>query len=92
MSSGCWVERSIAGTVDALIQSASKHAWRKANGNKGTGGVRNLMETLAEPGFRRRTDDNSAKSQLGKQMDGMELCATDMLGALEAGGPSLTPG
>lgn len=70
-------------TVNVLIQSASKHAWRKS-GNKGTGGVRNLREILAEPGYRWGADENAARSQLEKQMDGMELYAMDMLGALEA--------
>lgn len=77
----------MAGTVDALTQSASKRVWRKESGSKGTGRARSLTGTP----FRWGTEENSAKSPLGEQTDGVELCATDMSGAPEAWGPSLTP-
>lgn len=46
--------------------------------------MRNLREILAEPGFRWGADENSARSQLEKQMDGMELYVMDMFGAMGA--------
>lgn len=50
----------------------------------GTGCVRNPREILAEPGFRWGADENSARSLLEKQTDGMELYVVDMFGALGA--------
>lgn len=54
---------------------------------RGVGGWGSLQGILAEPGYRWGADENSARSQLEKKMDGMVLCAVDMLGALEACGP-----
>lgn len=62
----------------------------RRGGIKGLGSVRNLRETLAEPGF--RWGAMRTQQDLKKKMDGMELYAMDMLDPWRAGGPPLTPG